>query len=189
MGEHQRVYEMTSKTRQILFLILIVSASPTWDNWGSWTRGSNQYPTTDYPTTVPRTYRSNIPRIPRTRASSILNPTHYCDMDFREDNKRSTRDSICNPASDDSINRNYYGFPTFPRLHRYFYADLQALVKRQCGQWCRGYHPEHPDCRFAPGHSLYQTSLRGLTDFMRIAIDSGLHQECSYEGCTFEEVV
>ena len=94
------------------------------NNWGSWTRPPTtkvyttvQYPpttkvytTVQYPpttkvyTTVPYTPTAlpsvwstqSVPRISRKRASSILTPTEYCDMDFQEMTKISSQDSICN---------------------------------------------------------------------------------------------
>ena len=85
------------------------------DDWGSRTRPSNQYqptivattkvyttaqytptatPSTATPTAIPSLWST---RISRQRASSILKPTEYCDMDFQEMSKISSQDSICNP--------------------------------------------------------------------------------------------
>ena len=177
------------------------------NNWGSWTRPptTKVYTTVQYapttkvhttiqytPTALPSVWSTqSVPRISRKRASSILTPTEYCDMDFQEMRKISSQDSICNTrivSLKENSGRNYYGFPFFPSYHRYFRKDLQALVKKQCGDWCR-YQTRHPDCGWAPGHSLYQAAFRSLSEFMRIARRSGLHQECSYEGCTFREVI
>ena len=82
------------------------------NNWGSWTRPptTKVYTTVQYPpttkvyTTVPYTPTAlpsvwstqSVPRISRKRASSILTPTEYCDMDFQEMTKISSQDSICN---------------------------------------------------------------------------------------------
>ena len=77
------------------------------DDWGSRTRPSNQYQPTIVATTKVYTTAQYTPtatptslwstRISRQRASSILTPTEYCDMDFQEMSKISSQDSICNP--------------------------------------------------------------------------------------------
>ena len=96
-------------TPKILFLAVTLSASPTsqggnyqYYTWGSW--ASTQYPPTEYPSTAvpyPTNYVPRTQRISRQRASSILTPTEsvtdYCATDFREEGKRSIKESICNP--------------------------------------------------------------------------------------------
>ena len=127
---------MTWKIRQILVLAVTLSATPTWqaretirtsngqmqarndynqfNNWGSWTRPSTQYPpttkvytTVQYrPTAIPSTWSTTpIPRVSKQRASSILTQTEYCDMDFQEMSKRSSQDSICNPEESGYFNK------------------------------------------------------------------------------------
>merc|ERR1719343_693973 len=95
------------------------------DDWGSRTRPSNQYQPTIVATTKVYTTAQYTPtatptslwstRISRQRASSILTPTEYCDMDFQEMSKISSQDSICNRQVSENSGRNYYGFPIFQR--------------------------------------------------------------------------
>ena len=101
---------MTWKIRQILVLAVTLSATPTWqaretirtsngqmqarnhyDQFNNWVP-TTQYPPTPYATAIPSVWSTT-----RQRASSILTPTEYCDMDFQEMSKISLQDSICNP--------------------------------------------------------------------------------------------
>jgi len=113
---------MTSKILQILVLAVTLPATPTgqaretieasnrqmqvrndydqFNNWGSWTRPptTKVHTTIQYtPTALPSVWSTqSVPRISRKRASSILTPTEYCDMDFQEMTKISSQDSFCN---------------------------------------------------------------------------------------------